>query len=89
MHFHRLQTDYWWLADGSIRVGLVDLRPESLTVRQATCLELDSDDPMGTETTGTLSPLFSPVQKKGTQACIRSTRGSQARMRYVTLIYWD
>ena len=47
MHFHRLQTDYWWLADGSIRVGLVDLRPESLTVRQATCLELDSDDPMG------------------------------------------
>src|SRR5580698_10411096 len=40
LHYHRLQTDYWLVPDGAIRVALVDLRPTSSTHRKAVCLEL-------------------------------------------------
>jgi len=33
-HFHRLQTDWWYVLGGVLRVGLYDMRPESPTFRQ-------------------------------------------------------
>jgi len=30
-HFHRLQTDWWYVVSGVLRVGLCDLRPDSPT----------------------------------------------------------
>jgi len=47
LHFHRLQSDYWLVADGAIRVALVDLRPRSATHKKAVCLEIDSANPRG------------------------------------------
>src|SRR5580704_6251946 len=43
LHFHRLQTDYWLVPDGRVRVALVDLRPASATHRKALCVELSGD----------------------------------------------
>lgn len=47
MHFHRRQTDYWLVVEGTLQVGLVDLRVGSPSHRQAICLELDGSDPRG------------------------------------------
>ncbi|MFI5378442.1 MAG: dTDP-4-dehydrorhamnose 3,5-epimerase family protein [Tepidisphaerales bacterium] len=47
LHFHRLQTDYWFVVDGLLQVALVDLRPDSISHRQALCLELDGAVPSG------------------------------------------
>jgi dTDP-4-dehydrorhamnose 3,5-epimerase len=47
LHYHRLQTDYWLVPDGAVRVALVDLRPTSSTHRKAICLELRADEPKG------------------------------------------
>lgn len=33
-HFHRLQTDWWYVVSGVLRVGLCDRRPESSTFGQ-------------------------------------------------------
>ena len=33
-HFHRIQTDWWYIVSGVLRVGLCDLREESGTYRQ-------------------------------------------------------
>ena len=30
-HFHRIQTDWWYAADGALRIGLCDMRPGSKT----------------------------------------------------------
>jgi len=30
-HLHQIQTDYWYVANGVLRVGLCDLRPDSPT----------------------------------------------------------
>jgi dTDP-4-dehydrorhamnose 3,5-epimerase len=43
LHFHRLQSDYWLVPDGRVRVALVDLRPKSPTHRKALCVELSGD----------------------------------------------
>lgn len=32
-HFHNLQTDWWYVVSGVLRVGLCDLRPESPTFK--------------------------------------------------------
>jgi dTDP-4-dehydrorhamnose 3,5-epimerase len=32
-HFHRIQTDWWYVVNGVLRVGLCDMRPESSTYR--------------------------------------------------------
>jgi len=45
LHYHRLQTDYWFVPEGHVRVALVDLRPKSSTYRKAMCLDLRSDQP--------------------------------------------
>ncbi len=47
LHFHHHQVDYWQLAQGSIRVGLADLRRQSPAYRQVQTIDLDADDPMG------------------------------------------
>jgi dTDP-4-dehydrorhamnose 3,5-epimerase len=33
-HFHHLQTDWWYVVSGVLRVGLCDLRPDSPTTKQ-------------------------------------------------------
>jgi dTDP-4-dehydrorhamnose 3,5-epimerase len=47
LHYHFRQTDYWYLVEGSLLVALVDLRPTSVTHRQALCLELDGRTAQG------------------------------------------
>ena len=32
-HFHRIQTDWWYVGSGVLRVGLWDTRPDSPTYR--------------------------------------------------------
>jgi dTDP-4-dehydrorhamnose 3,5-epimerase len=33
-HLHRIQTDWWYVAGGVLRVGLCDMRPESSTYKK-------------------------------------------------------
>ena len=33
-HLHRVQTDWWYVVNGVMRVGLCDVRPESRTYRE-------------------------------------------------------
>ena len=33
-HMHRIQTDWWYVVGGVLRVGLCDMRPESPTYKQ-------------------------------------------------------
>lgn len=33
-HFHHVQTDWWYVVNGVLRVGLCDMRPDSPTYRQ-------------------------------------------------------
>jgi dTDP-4-dehydrorhamnose 3,5-epimerase len=33
-HYHRVQTDWWYVANGVLRVGLYDLRSDSSTYKQ-------------------------------------------------------
>lgn len=33
-HFHHVQTDWWYVLSGTLRVGLCDMRPDSATSRQ-------------------------------------------------------
>ena len=47
LHYHRLQSDFWLVPDGHVRVALVDMRPGSATHRKALCLELRGDAPSG------------------------------------------
>lgn len=47
LHFHRQQLDYWYPAQGRLRVGLVDLRQDSPTFRASALLELDAGAPSG------------------------------------------
>ncbi|MGA2500049.1 MAG: dTDP-4-dehydrorhamnose 3,5-epimerase [Tepidisphaeraceae bacterium] len=47
LHFHRQQTDYWFVVDGLLQVALVDLRPDSISHRQSLCMELDGAVPSG------------------------------------------
>lgn len=34
-HYHRIQTDWWYVVSGVLRVGLWDLRKDSPTYKQA------------------------------------------------------
>jgi dTDP-4-dehydrorhamnose 3,5-epimerase len=47
LHFHKLQTDYWTVTDGLIRVALVDLRKSAPSYKKAICLDLDATIPQG------------------------------------------
>ena len=33
-HFHHIQTDWWYVVNGVLRVGLCDMRPESPTYKK-------------------------------------------------------
>ena len=44
LHYHYGQIDYWYLADGRIRVGLADLRRASTTFRHTATLDMDAAD---------------------------------------------
>jgi dTDP-4-dehydrorhamnose 3,5-epimerase len=52
LHYHRRQTDYWFLVDGRLRAGLVDLRRNSPTYAAAMTIDLSASEPIG---------LFIPV----------------------------
>jgi len=52
LHYHFQQVDYWHVVQGTIRAGLVDLRPHSPTHKAAQLVELSADKPLG---------LFVPV----------------------------
>ncbi len=47
LHFHRRQIDYWYVARGSIRVGMVDLRRSSSTYMQKHVLEIGDSNNIG------------------------------------------
>ncbi len=47
LHYHFNQVDYWYVAAGCIRVGLVDLRPSSPTYMQSQTIEMDADKATG------------------------------------------
>ena len=47
LHYHFHQVDYWHVVRGRIRVGLADLRQESLTVGASETLEIGDSNEMG------------------------------------------
>jgi len=47
LHYHRLQSDFWVVPAGHVRVALVDVRPESATHKKAVCLDLREELPQG------------------------------------------
>ena len=47
LHFHRRQVDYWFLQSGTIRAGLVDLRPASPTHGASELIEYSADEGLG------------------------------------------
>lgn len=47
LHFHRHQVDYWYVAAGSIRAGLADLRRTSKSFRNAITIDMSEDDHLG------------------------------------------
>lgn len=47
LHYHFHQVDYWHVVSGQIRVGLVDLRPDSPTHLSTQMLELNGETPQG------------------------------------------
>ncbi len=52
LHYHFHQVDYWYVVNGRIRAGLVDMRPASPTYGAAQTLEMGEEHPLG---------LFIPV----------------------------
>lgn len=47
LHFHHHQVDYWYVARGMVRVGLVDLRPFSPTHLQTQTIEMGELNEVG------------------------------------------
>jgi len=47
LHYHRRQVDYWFVAAGTIRVGLADLRPASPTHGNSLAFEMGEHSPCG------------------------------------------
>ena len=52
LHYHFHQVDYWNVLNGTIRVGLADLRPSSPSYLKTAVLNLSAEHPLG---------LFIPV----------------------------
>lgn len=52
LHYHFHQTDYWYVVQGAIRAGLVDVRRDSPTHGVAQTVEMSDAEPLG---------LFIPV----------------------------
>lgn len=40
LHYHHQQVDYWYVVNGRIRAGMVDLRPSSPTYRATQTMEM-------------------------------------------------
>jgi dTDP-4-dehydrorhamnose 3,5-epimerase len=47
LHYHHRQVDYWYVLQGTIRVGLCDLRPSSPTYMAHHMLEIGDDNQVG------------------------------------------
>ena len=47
LHYHHNQVDYWLVLQGTIRAGLVDLRQDSATNRNALTIDIDEKDHKG------------------------------------------
>ena len=52
LHYHFKQIDYWYVVKGTIRAGLVDLRPSSPTYLQSASVDMGDNNAVG---------LFIPV----------------------------
>lgn len=52
LHYHHHQVDYWYVLQGKIRAGMVDLRPSSPTYMTTQTVEMGDDNEIG---------LFIPV----------------------------
>ncbi len=47
LHYHFHQVDYWYVANGRIRVGLADLRATSPTYKACEVIEIGEDQQIG------------------------------------------
>lgn len=47
LHYHFQQVDYWYVVNGKIRAGLVDLRPHSSTFGRAQTIEMGEENQVG------------------------------------------
>lgn len=47
LHYHNNQADYWFVLQGTIRVGLADLRRSSSTSGQTIVIEMSGEDEQG------------------------------------------
>lgn len=47
LHYHHHQIDYWYVPNGIIRVGMVDLRPSSPTYMATQTLEVGANNNVG------------------------------------------
>jgi dTDP-4-dehydrorhamnose 3,5-epimerase len=47
LHFHYHQVDYWYVLNGRLRVGMVDLRPFSPTYLATQTIEMGGQDNLG------------------------------------------
>jgi dTDP-4-dehydrorhamnose 3,5-epimerase len=47
LHYHHKQVDYWYIATGKIRAGLVDLRPNSATYLAGETVDMAAEDNLG------------------------------------------
>jgi dTDP-4-dehydrorhamnose 3,5-epimerase len=47
LHYHHHQIDYWYVPNGLIRVGMVDLRPSSPTYMVSETLEIGEEHNLG------------------------------------------
>ncbi|MBE0689333.1 MAG: dTDP-4-dehydrorhamnose 3,5-epimerase family protein [Anaerolineae bacterium] len=47
LHFHRKQVDYWYVMNGRIRVGMVDMRRSSRTYMSSSVLEIGEENNVG------------------------------------------
>lgn len=47
LHYHHQQVDYWYVLQGTVRAGLVDLRPSSATYMATQTIELGGGRELG------------------------------------------
>jgi dTDP-4-dehydrorhamnose 3,5-epimerase len=47
LHYHFYQVDYWYVVRGTIRAGLVDIRPDSPTYGVSETIEMGDDRQIG------------------------------------------
>jgi len=47
LHYHHHQIDYWYVPNGRLRAGLVDIRPESDTFLKTEMIEMGENNEVG------------------------------------------